>query len=100
MDVQRVDEHGGRLLSRIVVRERLEIVEADEALRGGAHPLDVEIVFYPPDERLGEGGAPAADVIQVAAPDGVVSRMKAMAHRLGAQDDDVRWKGVVDAAPQ
>src|SRR5688572_31870354 len=100
MDVQRVGQYRGRLLCRIVVRKRLEIVEADETLRGSGHPFDIEIVFDPPDERLGEGGATAADVIQIAAANSIMSCMKAMAHRLGAEDDDVRRKRVIDTAPQ
>ena len=43
-----------------------------------AHRADVERLLDPPDERLGERGAPAGDLIEVAACDGVVAGVKAM----------------------
>jgi len=55
-------------LVRIGIRERLEVVHANEAGCEIAHPIHIEVVLHPPDEGLGESGAASCDLIDVAAP--------------------------------
>jgi hypothetical protein len=67
-------------LHRDRIRERTEVVKADEASRRGPHALDVDVVLDPPDERLGECGSTPRDLIDVAAPDHAVAGVKAVPH--------------------
>src|SRR5258705_4656403 len=100
MDFEHVDHHLRRFLVGVVVRERLEVVEADEPRGRLADAIDVEVVLHPPDERLGERGPAPRDVVDVAARRRAVARVKRVAHLVGAKDVDVRGQRIVDPPAQ
>ena len=100
VDVQRIHQHVGRRVFRIGVGEGLEVVKADEPFGGRSHPRQVEILFHPPDKWLRECGAATGYLVDVAAAEGTVSRVKAVANRFDTQDIDVGGQCVIDAAAQ
>ncbi len=70
------------------------------ARRGLAHPRDVERLPHPPDVRLGERGPAPRNLIQVAARDRVVARVKPVRHLRRREDVDVGRQLVVQPPPQ
>ena len=60
----------------------------------------VEIVAHPPDEILGERRAPSRDLIQVAARDRIMPRVKLPLRQLDLQKMNVARQRVVDAPAQ
>ncbi len=100
VNLEGVHKHLGRFLAWFVIRERPEIVKADERPRSGAHALNRQLLLDPPDERLGEGRAPPCDLIEIAARHRVMSGMEPMAHAVNPQYYDVCRQRVVDAALQ
>ena len=65
-----------------------------------AHLRQVEIVAHPPDEILGERRAPPRDLIQIAARDRIVARVKLPLRQLDFQQMNVARQRVVDAPAQ
>ena len=98
--VHGVHLHLRALLVGVVIRERLEVQPADEARRAAAHGLDVESLAHPPHEGLREGGPPPADLVDVAACDGVVSRVEAMTDGPHVEHVDVGGQGLVQPRQQ
>src|SRR5262245_29282171 len=100
VDLERAQLDGCRLLPRVVVGKRSEVVEAHETFAELTHSTDVDIVFDPPDKRLGERGASTRDLVDVGARASAVTGVKSVPHFLNAEDVDIRGELVVDAAHQ
>src|SRR5439155_11603449 len=84
----------------IPVGKRAKIPHADTCLRRVAHACDVERLLHPPDVRLGERRAAPRELIQVAARDGVVPRVKTVRHLRRREDVDVGRQLVVQPPAQ
>ena len=100
VDFERFDEHLGGLLARVVIRERLKVVDADEVRlppRACARRRDPP---SPTRRTAWRTRCAARDLVDVAARDGVVPRVKPVAHLLDPQDVDVRRQRVVDPPPE
>src|SRR5207247_11303273 len=81
------DARGG--LPRVVLRERAEVVHAFEERPRLAQAAGVQRVLDPPDEGLGEGGATARDLVEIAPGQGTVARVELTRDSLDREDVDV-----------
>src|SRR5215208_520395 len=99
-DLETIDQHERRLLARVVVREAVKILEANEEGRGLPHGVDIQRLTNPPHVRLPERGAPPADLVDVTARDSVMTRMKSVRHLVGGDDVNVGGQLVVQPPPQ
>jgi hypothetical protein len=68
----------------------MKVLHADEGMGSQSHPIDVEPISDPPDERLGERRSAERDLIEVTTGDGVMARVETMRHDQCRQDIDVR----------
>jgi DUF971 family protein len=76
VELDEVDEHRGRFGLRATIGEGSEVVHSRDRHRGSLHQREIEIVLHPPDERLGERGPAARDLVEVDARLRVVARVE------------------------
>ena len=97
-DLHEIEDHARFRILGSCVGVGGEIMHAGQAVDCLPHGVDVERIADPPDPRLEERAACTADLVEVDALPGVVSRMEAIGGGDGAGDMDVRWEAVVELA--
>src|SRR5438874_391376 len=104
-ELHAVDEDARRprllpFVARVGGGKRAEVAQADDRACSLAHARNLERLLHPPDVAFRERRAAARDLIEVAARDRVVARVKAVRHLRRREDVDVRRQLVVDPPAQ